>query len=520
MNITKLILSVAAIAAVVLGCNQGSILDSDFTKADAYLDLGIDAIEVEPASFHADSSVTEIIKITSSRSWSMATTDEVAWMDMSRTDGINLGKVVKEWPVTLAFEDNASDERETTLKVTVEDHAVELPVRQKKFEPVLTLESPSSYQLTEDGDTVKINIRCNCNWTAVLSGTAKATLDKNGGYKSETLQCIVKANLDTSSGKEASIVLSADGAENITVNITQDVCIPRLEIDAELSETDVLPKSGDSKLVFDVNETWTASLEEGASAGVSLSATSGEPGDELFVCFPDATLETASATVVITTASGLTDRLTFTQKGCVFISFRKWPDNNGYTSIAMPLLNYETGKYDIPRDKADFPAGTYVQKDPQGRKYTLWTGQTEGESMYHSEACGLTLGSIVDNPAFYIEFPAIEGKRLSEVKVMLGNSEIGFKDGTKREATATGTRSFITDVSGNVVGGGAVQQVLTYQKDDDWNTTNTIPSFHSDYYNHTESMFHFVLTDSQPAAAYRFVGEYRQVIRWFILYYE
>ena len=520
MKRTKLILLATGMAMLVLSCNQGSILDSDFAKADACLDLGTEVVEVDPASFHADSSVTEIIKITSSRSWSLAINDDVPWLETSHTSGINIGKVLKEWPVTLTFEDNQTESRETTINVTVEGNSVVLPVRQKKFEPVLTLESPASYHLAENGDTISLSIRSNCNWTATLSGTAKASLSKETGFKSGDLLCIVKTNLDTSSEKEATIVLSAEGAEDVIINITQDICVPRLDIDEELSQTDVLPAKGDSKLVFETNEKWTASLKDGASAGVTLSTKSGDPGDELFVQFPDATLEDAGATVVITTASGLTDELTFTQRGCILISFRKWPDNNGYTLIAMPLVNYETGKYDIPRDKADFPAGTYVQKDAQGRKYTFWTGQTEGQSMFHSEACGLTLGSIVDNPAFYIEFPAIEGKRLAEVKVMLGNSEVGFKDGTKREATATGKRSSITDGSGNVVGGGAAQEVSTYQKDNDWNTTLTIPSFDSDYRNHSESMFHFTLTDTQPGTAYRYVGEYRQVIRWFILYYE
>ena len=103
---------------------------------------------------------------------------------------------------------------------------------------------------------------------------------------------------------------------------------------------------------------------------------------------------------------------------------------------------------------------------------------------------------------------------------MLGNSDVPLKDGSNCEPLAKGTQGWITDLEGKVIAGGEVQQARTYQKDDDWNNTQTIPSFHSDYHNHQESMLHFILTDSEEGASYRFSGNNRMVIRWFVLYYE
>ena len=104
---------------------------------------------------------------------------------------------------------------------------------------------------------------------------------------------------------------------------------------------------------------------------------------------------------------------------------------------------------------------------------------------------------------------------------MLGNSDVKL---TNQESTATGTVSHMTDTEGNVLNGGQSQQVRTYQKTPEWQPNEkgqlTQPSFSYDYYDHTESMFHFTLTDTQPNTIYRYCGEYRQVIRWFILYYE
>ncbi len=537
MNIKRIILLASLVATVSTGCTQGSLLDYNLAEKEARLSLDKTSIEVEAASFHENEQVTDIVTLTSSRSWSLAPVVEADWMKISRDNGLNLGKVLKNWVIDFAFEDNIlSEERLVDLAISIDGDKILFPIRQKAFSPVLELSSENSYTVPEVGDTITLDIRCNCNWTAQVgqNSTAKVSLAQTGGYKSGTLDVYIKANSDTQSGKEATVIISAEGAQDLTVNLTQDICIPRLSIDEERSETDVLPVAGHSKLVFDVNENWTASLEEGASQGVSLSAEEGVPGDELSVYFPEATIEGASATVTITSASGLTESLTFVQRGCLFISFRKWADNNGSGSTEKTsLLNWETGEYEIPRYDvprgdgyaaySDNPLSTWVEKDKNGNKFTFYVGDGQVDGIFYSNHSGLVLGSITQNPAFYIEFPAIEGKTLKEVKLMLGNSDVKL---TNQESTATGTVSQMTDTEGNVLAGGQSQQVRTYQKTPEWQTNpaNTKqllqPSFDYDYYDHTESMFHFILTETQPGTAYRFVGAYRMVIRWFILYYE
>ena len=520
----KSLMLLAASMTVTVSCTL-SIWDSNLAENESILNFDKTSVEVEAASFHADEKVTDTVIVTASRSWSLAPVVESPWLSVSRDNGLNLGKVRKEWPVIMSFEDNTlSEERLVDLSVSIEGDRVLLPVKQKAFTPVLTLKSESIFNIPEVGDTVTLEIRSNSRWTARVeeSSTAKLSLSASEGYKSGSLYVVIQANSDTKSSKEATVVLSAEGVEDVNVSITQDICIPRLVIDSENSETDVLPAAGYSKLIFDTNEDWTATLAEGASEGVALSSTEGSPADELSVYFPTATLDGASATVVITTASGLTESVTYVQRGCVIISFRMWPDNNGWGSAnKTSMLGWSSGTYDIPRSSADTGApGIWYENDSDGRKYTYWNGSTEGQCMFHSEACGLTIGSIVENPAFYIEFPAIEGKTLKEFKLMLGNSDVKFKDNKNCEATATGTTGFIADATGVAVAGGELKEVRTYQKDADWNATNTIPSFYSDYFNHSESMMHFVLTGTEPGTAYRYYGEYRQVIRWFILYYE
>lgn len=516
MNRSNLILLAAMMTC--LGCHQGNFLDSDFSEEEPLLNLDHESVQVEAASFYADSTISEVIRLTASRSWSLTASDEPSWLSFSRINGMNLGKVAKEWPVTLTFEDNYGEQRATSLHVTVEGNKINIPVIQNRFEPVLELLGPDTYDVSEEGGTISLAIRSNCRWEATISGTAKSSISKAEGFKSDTLQCIVKNNTDTSSEKESSIVLSAEGLAEVVVNITQAICIPKLEIDSIQSETDVLPVEGDSQLVFYTNEPWTAVLADGSAAGVSLSTNAGSASDKLYVHFPNATLEDAEATVVITTASGLSEILTFTQRGCVFVPFRIWPDNNGATKSYQPWKLSEDGSKLPVRKLSDKGAGTWNVVDANNFPYVIWSGNSD--AVFYGEACGLTLGSLVENPSFYIQFPAIAGKVLKEVKLMLGNSDVPLKDGSNCEPLAKGTQGWITDLEGKVIAGGEVQQARTYQKDDDWNNTQTIPSFHSDYHNHQESMLHFILTDSEEGASYRFSGNNRMVIRWFVLYYE
>lgn len=532
MNRTKLTLLAASLAMVVLGCTQGSILDSDMSEAEAKLSVDKDVIEVEAATFYEDQFISDSLIVTANRSWSLNFVSEVPWLEISQTSGINLGKVTKDWPITLAFGDNTDQqERSLELSVSIEGKRVLVPVIQKAFSPVFETDSPTSYNLPETGGEITLNVRSNCTWTAKVaeSSSAKVTFDNGETLaqrtKSGSLTLSVEANTDFTERKEATIILSADGVEDITVSLTQEICIPHLNVDRELSETDVLLGGGMYEFVFDTNANWTATIDDaGAANGVTLSIENGTPADKLHVIFPDVTLEGA-ATVTITTETGLSESLTFTQKGGFLVSFREWPDNGGWSSRNLPFTSCinqdgETDeKYTIPREKSSALSSkenslwTGIAKT--GQEYKFHTGLSD--VMFRSEACGLVIGSITQSPAFYIEFPAIEGKKLKAVRLMLGTSDVKLKN---QEETATGTTSWITDAEGNIVAGGETQKVRTYQNDKDWDETQTIPSFTSDYYNHTESMFFFTLTDTQPGTAYRYTGDYRQVIRWFMLYYE
>lgn len=526
MDLKYRALAIFSVSVMSIACADGSLLDSNLLEKEAVLSTDKTSIEVEAASFYADKQIADTLVVTSSRSWSVAPAVETAWLKISYALGINLGKVTKQWPVSLVFEDNLlPQDRSSELILTIDGDEVRVPVTQKALTPVLELESAASYDdISYLGADLALRVRSNCLWTASVEPSSDSDMLEilnAEGLKTDSLRISVKPNTNLYFGRTATVVLKAEGANDVRVTVSQKECKSALEIDRNLTPTEVLPAADSVRIVFSTNDNWTARLEDDAPEDVSLSVGSGQPGDDLCVIFPAATLDrTVSATVVITTEKdGLSESITFTQRPCMLINFRKYPDENKKGQRNKPLVNALTGKYDIGDKESNYqdaPISSWAGLDKAtGYQYIFQIGSEN--TTFHSYQCGLVLGSTSANPAFSIEFPAVEGKRLKEVKIMLGNSDVELNN---QESTATGTSGCITDAEGNIVEGGQTQNVSTYKPDDDWVNTGTIPSFYSDYHNHTESMFDFVLTGTEENTAYCYVGDYRQVIRWFILYYE
>lgn len=511
--------------AVFCGCTRNP-LDRKYAETDPVLVLETDKIEVDCASFSVNEPLKAGFSVKSNRSWSLSNLQGSSWFEVFTTSDLNLGNTPREKYVELSLEDNLSDTpRESDLSVSTDDGHSLLTVCQKAYSPVLLLESEASIpDVSEKGGEYWIKLKANCEWTASVdpSSTAKIVLAATQGVKSDSLKFTVKANSDIYSAKQGSVIVSAHGAEPLQVNVNQAICVPYLEADAEHSEPDVLPAAGWSRFAFKTNVSWTAEILSSSDPAIALSAEAGEATESsLSVYFPQATLSGASATVKITAITGESIQMDFVQRPAVFFNFRKWPDNIGWSSVySGGIVGWTSGSYDIGRyDPTSTDSNrqmTFGNHEEKLVDYNLKVVFWDGESYFHSNACGLVIGSITENPAFRITLPAIEGKKLVEVKYMLGTSEYTLKN---REAAATGKTSFITDADGKVVC--AEQTIETFKEGPEWAASgNTIPDFASEYANHKASMFDFVIPNPQENAKYCIVGTYRQVIRWFILYYE
>lgn len=512
-------------AALLCGCAQ-NFLDRNYAESEPELTLDTGRIEVECASFSEDESLKAGFYVRSNRSWSLSCLQSSPWFEILTSSDLNLGNTLREKYVELSLEDNLSDTpRASDISVSIDGKRSILQVYQKSFSPVLELMSAAAFNdIPEVGGEYAIELKANCGWTASVdpSSTAGIVLDATSGSKSGTVGFTVKSNSDVSSGKEGAIIISAPGADPLKVTVGQDVCIPYLTIDEEHSEPDVLPAAGWSDFAFKTNVNWTARILTSSDDAIVLSAEEGTPGESgLSVYFPQATPSGASATVIVEASTGDSIQMEFRQRPAVFFSFRKWPDNIGWSNtLRTTILGWTSGEYDIarynPTSKETDHQTTSGNHEEKLADYNLKVVFWDGDSYFHSNSCGLVIGSVETNPAFRITLPAIEGKKLVEVKYMLGTSEYVLKNS---EPAATGKTSCITDTEGKIIC--AEQTVETFKEGPEWAANgSTIPDFATEYANHGASMFDFIISNPQENTAYCIVGTYRQVIRWFILYYE
>ena len=551
-------LAVAAAIVAATGCMETNYFES-VDKLDA------DCVKITaPASLEAvGDAISANVEIRSNRSWSASLPAEAGWVRLSTDHHLNLSGVEESTTLTLSFDEyDVRESRQVMLSVSTENRKLTIPVIQSAFVPQLSVSTPTVFDdISFEGDTLLVCVVANCAWKAAIrpGATADAVPDKSEGFRNDSLYVKVGRNADTASGKTATLVLSTPGHEDVEIVFNQQKYIlnPFLTIDKSPKRTLVPASGGDILVPFSTNEMWTASLKDVRGSGISLSSESGSEDDlELTISFPEklnnqgASLDGNSATVVIRTESGLTDEVTFIQHGCLLHSFRRFeafPETAGWTLTANNLyVAKSSGKLLIPRynggrvGKCEYVESctgvtsstgalsgekTHEGWSPEGYRYVFWAGpglsaEDGGMGMLYCEAQGLVIGSNKAgltplDPAYFIETPAIEGKRLVRIQIMLGMSDEtkGLKNWEKY---ATGTSAAIVTADGNaVVSGGELQSALPFD------CTVNIPSdFQDEYANHGESMLDFILSDTSAGASCRIVGPYRQVIRWWILYFE
>ena len=523
----KLFLSFAAALVLLPSCNM---LDEKLAEQQICLVSDISCVEPAAASFTAGEPVREDLTLTANRSWTARIEPQSDWVKfISDSSSLNLGGVSRTYPITLEFlEHTDAQARLAKLVFSVEGQELSLPVEQYAFTPVLEVVGPASFEnLDGDGCSLDIPVRSNTAWTAVVGSgsTVKLTLGQDSFDRSDTLRVAVALNRDVDNDKTGTVVLQAEGCADVVLNFTQVKNTPRFRIDTDQTVPFVLPIAYSHTIYLDTNVPWAASLQEGTSDGITLSAGSGTVEENsVTVKFPAPQVtEKRVAVINFTTDYGLSDSITLVQEGSLLINFRKYKDNNGWTYNNNSVLTYtdpSTAQVKkIPRGWTDDPSwgsGTFLFQSADGYKFNVFTGEGEDGDIWQNTS-GLVLGNF-SNPSFYVDLPAIEGKRICRVRVMLGNSVEKLKN---VESSATGTTLRVTDLEDNVIPGGELQQKKSYTfTEQEW-TDFVITSFETDYLGHyEESMFDFVLPDTQAGESYRISGAFRTVMRWWIINYE
>ena len=171
--------------------------------------------------------VSDTITVTSNRSWSAwVQQEDCDWIRLE-TDGYeNPGGALKDTPLILKILDNEkTTARQADICISCGGLNSVVTVSQAAITYRLALKTPaeSFLGLSSYGAKLTLDIDCNTSWTAALESGATAgvaILSPSGKY-SASIPIGLTSHKDTESGKEAVIVVSATGCEDIRIPLTQ-----------------------------------------------------------------------------------------------------------------------------------------------------------------------------------------------------------------------------------------------------------------------------------------------------------
>lgn len=174
--------------------------------------------------FSEDESIMTSIVFSSCSSWKAVLPSDCGWLRSDIESDLNFSKTPREYTLRLDADENLSgSDRSAVVVINTSEGDLSIPVTQQKCTPTLELISPQELQLPCDGVDVTIDIRCNVDWNALVAGGASASVEFvcASGSRSGAVRLRVNPNLDASRTKTATIIVRAEGCEDLYVSITQ-----------------------------------------------------------------------------------------------------------------------------------------------------------------------------------------------------------------------------------------------------------------------------------------------------------
>lgn len=224
LKINSLFCSLVFPALLLVSCN-GNFLDTPVADPQDTFSARAEEISVEAASFYEMDLVTGFVRFTSSLSWRASLPEGCEWMEINgREEELNLSGQAREYEVQLILNDNlSSEERSGSVTIHTGIGEKKVRIRQEALSPVLSLVSPEIVNVPCDGGDVEITVRSNVEWRVSVGegATAIVTPEITEGYKTYGFSLNVFPNVDEENGKTATIIISAEGCESVSVVINQ-----------------------------------------------------------------------------------------------------------------------------------------------------------------------------------------------------------------------------------------------------------------------------------------------------------
>lgn len=211
-----------ATMSLFISCSGANFLDTDISEGGTALSGPEEQVEIPSASFFAEEKILDETGFRANYNWKAEVSE--SWIELLNDSDINLSGVSKTYVIPFFAEDNpAALPRTATLEIKSGEKTLKIEIIQKAFEPVISIESPSVISVPCEGGEYTAVISSNTTWEASVApgSTADVNLLLSHGVKSGEILIKVGSNLDEDEGKSATIVISADGCDDLTITINQ-----------------------------------------------------------------------------------------------------------------------------------------------------------------------------------------------------------------------------------------------------------------------------------------------------------
>lgn len=560
-----------AFPGILTGC-----LERGFAEENAVLSADIEELVVPADSREGANLVVDSILVTSNRSWNATFKEEVDWVEVSIDENLNLSRVSTETPIILKFKDNKTQsDRSVVLHLSCADAERDVLVLQKAIryrlefaennDPrVVAQEANYVGNVKSDIDTARLYFNTNSDWSAKLVGasTANVRIGASSGSGSGRLFVYFGENEDETETKEATVLISAKGCDDLKVVFTQAKGTPYvrfLDDPTELSTINVPSVGARLTLKVKSNVAWKMKVKDGEKLGARFLAvkkddegkTVKDDGNRIqYVSYDEYSAEKGEESVIVAFL-GNTDfekegtiTLQMTAEGAepaektftldplskVFLGFRKWPDT--YSKTETSSTYYQPFMDDLYGSSAALENDD-VYKCCNGYEFILHTAGTVKPAassptarMTVNSGNGLQLGTGYNMSR--IGLPAVPGKRLTKVSIMNGSTSTSttwLRYGiVTREFGEKVSSGEINDTVGNAAE--SASKVITIpggelfflNKNNRKDVTYKTPA--EDIAANPQSFHTYELTGTEVGMGYDIVCLYVMGIRWMELTYE
>ena len=566
----------AILLPAVLLLSLTGCLERQFAESEAVLSPGVEEIVVPADMYEGPGLVADTLVVTSNRSWAAALQSNVDWVEIGTDESLNISQVMEDVRIPLKFKDNDTESaRSVVLRLTSEAGYRDVTIRQKAIRYRLALSEGSDSRIVAgktsyessvicEPDTCVLCLNSNTAWTArILEGnTADVKLDVTSGEGIGKVKVIFGENEDPDSGKQATVVVSADGCDDIRVAVNQAVGTPYVKFISTDFDNINVPSIG-ARVTFTVksNVAWSMKVKDGetlqAKFQVKRKTSSGtdakdDAGRQLYDYLDEYVAKKGEKTVTAA-IFGNTDfdadktiifqmnaegavpaekAMTVDKLSKVFLSFRKWPDvysDTGTSSTYYQPFNMDMyGSSKCMTNNAEWECwnGYKFKMHTFGTLYPAVTSPTA--RMCVNSAAGLNLGTSYN--MIEIGLPAVPGKRIAKVTLMNGASStsqdwLRFGVTSKEYADKVDEGFYPTQRKFSDKDGDGKPYIVMVTGGED--VYFAPPTRRGTYENPADDMakneksFHtFELNGSEKGVSYALVSPYATGIKWIEIIYE